>query len=132
MVYGYFNTYNDILYGDCERLLEIFNKFNLDDLVINDNDSEEVIRNLLGKLKKNDTLVIRNIGSLGSNLEKAISRLIKLLDMGVKVKILHISAMLSETNIKKSKALGDVYTLSLLRSLLKDCMHFDLYEKLKN
>lgn len=123
MVIKYLDRYRDTLYGDVEALEEVYEKIKADELIINDNkDSAEVIKAIITKLEKGDTLIIRNIGSLGNSIEQALERTIRLLHKGININIL---------NVKLDINANDKEKLNLLRSILKDCTYYNL-DKLIN
>lgn len=118
MVIKYLDRYRDTLYGDVEALEEVYKKIKADELIINDNkDSAEVIKAIITKLEKGDTLIIRNIGSLGNSIEQALERTIRLLHKGININIL---------NVKLDINANDKEKLNLLRSILKDCTYYNL------
>ena len=92
MVIKYLDRYNNTLLEDNKDLNKLFWDIQGDKLIVNnDKDSEETINSIINTLGQEDILVIKNIRSLGACIEKALSRVIRLLNKYVNIKILDIN-----------------------------------------
>lgn len=118
MVIKYWDKNRDILFENIKDLNKLFRNITADRLIINnEEDNEEIIKNIIYTLEKDDTLIIKNIGSLGNNIHKALGRAIILLNKEININILDINLELRYDDEEKIK---------LLKSLLKDCTYYNL------